>query len=104
MDPRRRKLEGLHRWRQAALWSPVVWIPLVLYWLLTGRPQPAVGLVIAGACFVGLSRAVVWFAHCPGCNRPFREAEAGFRRVWDQAECAACGLSLFALRRGSDPD
>ena len=104
MDPRRRTFEALHRWRQAALWSPVVWIPLVLYWLLTDRPLLAVGLVIAGASFAGLARGVVWLARCPGCRRPFREAEAGFRRFWDQSECAACGLSLFGLRRGEAPD
>jgi hypothetical protein len=100
MDPRRRKLEGLRRWRQAAVWSPVLGLPLVLYWLLTARPLPAVGLVIAGACFWGLARAVVWSARCPGCERPFREARAGFRHIWDQSQCASCGLSLFELRRG----
>ena len=100
MDPRRAKLEALHRWKQAAIWSPVVWLPLVVFWLLTARTPRAIGLLIAGLVFVGVARFVFWSARCPGCEAPFRGTPAGFRRAWNELACEACGLSLFELRRG----
>ena len=104
MDPRRAKLEMLFRWKQAAIWSPVVWLPLVVFWLLTDRTPMAIGLAIAGLVFVGLARVVVWSARCPGCEALFRGTPAGFRRVWNELACEACGLSLFELRRGRARD
>ncbi|MEM9174835.1 MAG: hypothetical protein AAGC67_06345 [Myxococcota bacterium] len=98
------KLEQLFRWKQAASWSPVVWLPLVVYWGLTGRAPRAIGLVIAGVAFVGVARFVVGRARCPACQTRFRDVPAGSKRIWNEMTCAACGLSLFELRRGRAPD
>ncbi len=104
MDPRQSKLEQLFRWKQAAIWSPVVILPLVVYWGLTERAAQAIGLAIAGGVFVGLARFVVGNARCPGCATRFRDTPAGARRIWNDLTCEACGLSLFELRRGRARD
>lgn len=104
MDARQAKLERLFRWKQGAIWSPLVWLPLVVYWLLTGRTPLAIGLAIAGLAFVGVARLVVWSARCPACETRFRSSEALFRGVWNELRCEACGLSLFELRRGRARD
>lgn len=103
MQPRRR-LEQLRRFRQVAVWAPVVWFPLALYCLLVDRVNVSIGLGLAGIVFSILARAVVWSARCPACDEPFRSSPAGFRQIWDEASCAACGLSLFELRRGRASD
>ena len=100
MDRPRAKLEQLFLWRQAANWSPVLWLPLVVFWLLTGRTPTALGLGIAGLAFIAVARLVVWSARCPGCAAAIRSTPGGFRRIWSELACAACGLSLFELRRG----
>ena len=104
MDPRRAKLEQLFRWKQVALWSPVLWLPLVVYWGATARGPRAIGLAIAGGVFIALARFVVANARCPGCETRFRDTPAGFRRIWNDMTCEACGLSLFELRRGRARD
>ena len=104
MDRRLAKLEQLHRWKQAAQWSPVLWLPIAVFWGLTNRGPDAIGLAIAGIVFVGAARLVLWSARCPGCEAPFRETAAGFRRVWNELACDVCGLSLFELRRGRARD
>ena len=100
MDRRRAKLEQLFLWRQAANWSPVLWLPVGVFWLLTARTPNAIGLAIAGLAFIGVARLVVWAARCPGCGAEFRSIPGGFRRIWGELACNACGLSLFELRRG----
>ncbi|MBB84138.1 MAG: hypothetical protein CL931_10060 [Deltaproteobacteria bacterium] len=104
MDPKRAKLEQLQRWKQAADWSPLVWLPLVVYWALTARASQAIGLAIAGAVFIAFARFVVGNARCPGCETRFRDMPAGFSRIWNELACEACGLSLFELRRGRARD
>ena len=104
MASERTRLEFLRRWRQAAVWSPVVWLPLVVYWILTDRAPLAIAFFLAGLAFVGIARTVVWLARCPRCEVPFRDTPAGFRRAWDETRCEACGLSLFELRRGRARD
>ena len=104
MDARRSKLEQLFRWKQAANWSPLVWLPLVVYWVLTARAAQAIGLGIAGLVFVLVARFVVGNARCPACETRFRDTPAGFSRIWNQMACEACGLSLFELRRGRARD
>jgi len=104
MDPRQAKLEQLFRWKQIASWSPVVLLPLVVYWGLTGRAAQAIGLAITGGVFFGVARIVVGHARCPACGTRFRDTPAGFRRIWNDLTCEACGLSLFELRRGRARD
>lgn len=104
MDARARKLESMWRWRQAANWSPVVWLPLVIYWSLTGRTAIGIGLAIAGLAFIGCARAIVGMSRCPGCETRFRDTPAGLRRIWNDLSCEACGLSLFELRRSRAQD
>lgn len=99
MTRERARLEQMRRWKQVAVWAPVVWFPLIVYGLSVGRTAAALTLGLAGMIFAGLARAVVWFGHCPRCDVPYRERPGGFRRIWDEASCAACGVSLFELRR-----
>lgn len=87
-----------------AVWAPILWFPLVVYCLLVDRVLEATGLGLAGLVFAGLARGVVWFARCPACEKLFRRSPTGFRRIWDDASCEACGLSLFELRRGGAHD
>lgn len=96
----RGRLEQLRRWRQAALWAPVVWFPGLVYGLLVGRFALAMTLGLAGLAFTALARGIVWLARCPRCGERFGASDAAFRRAWDAAGCLACGVSLFALRRG----
>jgi hypothetical protein len=100
----RRVLEQLRRWRQAALWAPIVWFPLAIYALIVGSSTASIGIGLAGIVFAGLARGVVLLARCPRCETLFRDSPGGFRRVWDDASCEACSLSLFDLRRGGDHD
>jgi len=44
-----RELKGLHRWELFAIWSPVVWLPLSVYWMLMNRS------ILANDCAVRLS-------------------------------------------------
>ena len=97
-------LEQLRRWRQAAVWAPIFWFPLVIYAQIMGQSLASIGVGLAGLAFWGLARAVVWSARCPSCEAPFRQSPAGFERAWDESSCAACGLSLFELRRGRARD
>lgn len=95
----RPRLEQVWRWRQVAVWAPVGWVPVVLHALLSGRTSLALAIGIAGLLFAGLARSVVWLGCCPGCRARWRESQASFQTVWDEAKCRACGLSLFELRR-----
>ena len=104
MDRRRAKLEGVRRWRQAAAWSPVAWLPLVVYWLSTERAPLAVAFALAGVAFMLIARCVVWSTRCPQCETRFGATPAGFRRIWNDMVCDACGLSLFELRRARARD
>lgn len=97
----RRRLETLWRWRRAALWAPVCWFPLLLFRLLAGRPEQAVALGLAGLCFAAIARAAVLGSRCPACGAVFRRSAEARRRIWEEAACSACGVSLFALRRGA---
>ena len=99
-----RKLEGLHRWKLFAIWSPVVWLPLSVYWMLTNRSPLAIGFAIAGVAFFGFARGVIYFSRCPECEKAFRDSPVGFRRIWNELCCDACGISLFELRRGRARD
>ena len=92
--------EALRRWRQSARWSPVVWLPLAVYWLLTERAELAVAAFGAGGAFLGIARLVVWASRCPSCGSPFGDSSAAFARAWNDLACEACGGSLFELRRG----
>lgn len=93
------RLEQLRRWKQAASWAPVAWFPLLVYLLSIGETRVAATIGLAGGCFAGAARLAVWSARCPRCGESFRKRPGGFRQIWDEAGCAACGLSLFALRR-----
>ena len=93
------RLEQLRRWKLAASWAPVVWFPLVVYLLSIEQARVAVTLVLAGTVFAGAARLAVWSARCPRCGESFRARRHGFRHVWEEAGCDACGVSLFALRR-----
>lgn len=96
----RARLEQLRRWKLAASWAVVAWFPLAVYLLSIGRMRPALTLGFAGAVFSAAARAVVFSARCPRCGEAFRTRAGGFRRIWEDSGCIACGLSLFALRRG----
>ncbi len=104
MDRVRSGLESLYRWRQAANWAPVMLLPLIVYWQLTDRTPLAIGAALSGFAFYAFARGWVYFARCPACEKQFRATPAGFRRVWDELSCAACGVSLFELRRGRARD
>jgi len=95
----RRHLEQIRLWRSLAAWAPVVWFPVLIFGLLTGRTALAITLSLVGLLFAAVARAVVWSGHCPRCGVHFGSSTGVFRRVWDQAGCLDCGLSLFALRR-----
>jgi len=99
MTRERARLEQLRRWKQAASWAPVFWFPLVVYALSIGETRVAATIGLAGTVFAGAARLAVWTARCPRCGETFRARPGGFRRVWDEAGCEACGVSLFALRR-----
>lgn len=104
MSAERARLEHLRRWKLVASWAPVVWFPIVVFALSVEKPLVATTLALAGAAFAGAARIVVWTSRCPRCSEPFRARHGGFRRIWDEAGCLACGLSLFELRRaGADP-
>jgi len=96
----RARLEQLRRWKIAAAWAPVFWFPLAVYALSIGETGVAFALPLAGAAFAGAARLAVLTARCPRCGERFRARPGGFRRIWDESACQACGLSLFALRRG----
>ncbi|HEB91021.1 MAG TPA: hypothetical protein ENI85_15710 [Deltaproteobacteria bacterium] len=102
MAEERACLENIRRWRQAVVWAPVFWFPLVLYGFASGRLRLALGLGFAGLVFAGLGMSIVWLGRCPGCRARFGTRSGGFRRIWDDATCEACGLSLFELRRKKD--
>jgi hypothetical protein len=97
-----RRLEHLRRWKQAASWAPIFWFPLVVFALSIGAMTTALTLGLAGAAFAGAARIAVWSARCPRCGAAFRARPDGFRRIWDAASCAACGVSLFELRRAGE--
>ncbi|MBY0398866.1 hypothetical protein K2X89_01125 [Myxococcota bacterium] len=99
MSTDRDRLEQLRRWKLAASWAPVAWFPVVVFALSVEQPLVAATLGLAGAVFAGAARAAVWSARCPRCGESFRARPGGFRRIWDEASCLACGVSLFELRR-----
>ncbi len=99
MDRLRVVLEGLHRWRQAAVWSPILILPALIWGLSTGRVVLALTGAIGGLVFNGLARARVAMARCPVCGERFGHTPAGYRRIWHDLACATCGRSLFDLRR-----
>lgn len=98
----RERLEQLRRWKLAASWAPIVWFPIVVFALSVSEPKVAATLGLAGTAFAGAARLAVWTARCPRCGEAFRARPGGFRRVWDEAGCVACGLSLFELRRADE--
>jgi hypothetical protein len=100
MTQTRNRFEQLRRWRQVAVWAPVLWFPLLVHFFLLGSEALAIGLGLAGIAFAVFARGRVWIARCPACHEPFRSSEDGFRRIWDESTCGACGLSLFEMRRG----
>ena len=93
------RLEQLRRFKLAAAWAPVVWFPLVVYSLSIEATRAASGLALVGVAFAGAARLAVWSARCPRCGQSFRSLSGGFRWIWEESGCLACGLSLFALRR-----
>lgn len=99
MKSEQARLEQLRRWKLAASWAPVLWFPLGLFALSIGAYPQAAALVLAGIFFAGAARLAVWVARCPRCGEAFRARPGGFERVWDEAGCVACGVSLFELRR-----
>lgn len=99
MADTRTRLEQVHRWKRVATWAPVLWFPLMVFFLLADGVMLAIALGLAGLAFAGFARGVVWASRCPGCGEPFRRSDGGFRQIWNEARCAACGLSLFELRR-----
>lgn len=103
MTRERARLEQLRRWKLAASWAPVVWFPIVVFALSVAQPRIAATLGLAGAAFAGAARLAVYRARCPRCGEAFRARSGGFRRIWDEAGCLACGLSLFELRRAPGP-
>lgn len=100
MAEERAKLEQLRRWRQTAVWAPVLWFPGVVYGLLVGEVGLALTLGFAGLVFAVVARGVVWLGRCPRCDAAFKDSPAAFRRIWDESSCQACDVSLFELRRG----
>lgn len=100
MTSRRGSFETLWRWRQASVWAPVCWFPAMLFGFLTGHTALALAIGLSGVIFAGLTRAVVWLGRCPGCETRWGDCPGGFQRLWDEAACISCGLSLFDLRRG----
>ncbi len=101
----RTRLERIRRWRQAAVWAPVFWFPVILTGFALGHFAVALTLALAGFVFAGICGAVVWLGRCPRCNARLGMSSKSFRRIRDAATCDACGLSLFELRRrdGSSP-
>lgn len=93
------RLERVRLWRQAAVWAPILWFPLMVTGFAMSRPGIAVMLAIAGLVFAGVCVSVVWSSRCPRCRERFGRSAANFRRIWDDAACQSCGLSLFELRR-----
>lgn len=99
MIAHRPQLEQIRRWRQAAVWAPVLWFPVILTAFALGELRLAIAGVFAGLLFAATCVAVVWFGRCPRCIVRFGDSSESFRRFWDDATCHACGLSLFELRR-----
>ncbi|MFK7895569.1 MAG: hypothetical protein AB8G23_07015 [Myxococcota bacterium] len=104
MSPEQARLEQFRRWRQAALWAPVLWFPLTVYAMAMQETRVALILGLSGLVFTVLARGVVWLGRCPRCEARFRDVENGFKTIWDAARCLACGLSLFELRRGTQEE
>ena len=100
MGRERQHLEQIRPWRQLAARTPVVWFPVLIFGVLTGRTALAVTLGLAGLLLSGAVRAIVWSRHSPRCGLHFGSSTGVFRQVWDQAGYLDCGLSLFTLRRG----
>lgn len=100
MGPQQQRLEQFRRWKQAALWAPVFWFPLVVYSMAMKETRVALILGLAGLVFALLARGVVWLGRCPKCEARFRATPKGYKTIWDASTCLACGLSLFSLRRG----
>jgi hypothetical protein len=101
MTPQRARLEQIRRWRQAAVWAPVLWFPIILTAFALGELRLAIAGLLAGLLFAGMCVAVVWFARRPRCSARFGDSSVTFRRFWDDATCHGCELSLFELRRGN---
>ena len=99
MADERAGFEHFRRWRQAAVWAPVLWFSLAITGFALGWSGLAIVLILSGLVFTGMCCAVVWFGRCPSCNARFGESTRAFRRFWDDATCDACALSLFELRR-----
>ena len=94
-----RRFEQIHRWRKAADWAPMLWLPLMIYCLSTGRLALGMALGLSGFLFAVLTRAVVWLRRCPDCGETFGESAAAFEAIWSESRCLGCGISLFGLRR-----
>jgi hypothetical protein len=99
MDRLRVVLEGLHRWHQAAVWSPILILPMAFWGLATGRIDLALTVAIGGVVFNGLVRARLAFARCPACGVRFGHSAERYRRLWRDLACDRCDRSLFDLRR-----
>ncbi len=103
MDRLRVLLEGLQRWKQAAVWSPIAILPLVIWSLSTTRTYLAVTGVLAGIVFNGLARARLALARCRCCVTGWVSPAEGTRRFGPSRGCDWGGRSLFDLRRASGP-
>lgn len=100
MQSEQARLEQFRRWKQAALWAPVLWFPLVVYSIAMRESRAALVLGLAGLVFAVLARGVVWLGRCPRCACQFRATTKAYEAIWDASRCLACGLSLFEMRRG----
>ncbi len=92
----RRALARIQLFRQLSGWGTVVWFPLVLVLISTGRATVAVALAIAGGVFSGLLRLAVALASCPRCGERYLDMEKGFHGIWQHDRCEGCGLRRYA--------
>lgn len=96
-----RRFEQLHRWRMAAAWAPMFWMPVVIYGISTQRLALGMSLGLAGFAFALVARAAVWLRRCPECGEHFGATPEEFETIWEDSGCRACGVSLFRLRRAA---
>ncbi len=70
-------------------------ISCVIGLVALGWGVPAFVLAIGAGVFSLLLRAAVYWGSCPRCGVRFSGDPGGFKAVWEEQECLACGLSLY---------
>ncbi len=91
-----RALTRVHYLRQASAWAAVVWFPVVVGTVSVGASSLALGVGFSGAAFSAILRVVVATSRCPRCKGRYLGMGGGYRDIWHNDRCAACGLSRYS--------